>query len=610
MNHGPLHRFQQFSGVWTKVVLLAVLISGCTAAPSPTPFTAVPSATTAVPTAIPVTPTPEATAIPRDAIPVKVWLSSADQSTLLAPRPDIAFAADASSDNVIYVNENNRYQQIDGFGASMTDASAWLIYTQMPAAQRQDLMTKLFSRTDGIGISVMRIPMGASDFVTGQPYTYDDMPAGQADPHLAHFSIEHDRAYILPAIQDAFKINPDMKLIASPWSPPAWMKDSDRLGKGTLQSQYYSAWAQYFVKFIQAYQAENLPIYAVTLQNEPQFEPGTYPGMRLEAANEAMLVKSYLAPAFKAAGIDSRILIWDHNWDKWKYPLEVLNDAEARAVIDGSAFHCYAGNVAGQGIVHDAFPDKNLYFTECSGGTWIGGFAEGFKSDMKGLIVGATRNWARTVIKWNLALDTSHDPHSGGCATCDGLVTIDPAAGSGFTYNFDYYTIGQASKFVMPGAYRIASSSYTFYGFESTAFKNPDGSKVLIVSNTTSTAIPFVVRWGRRTLAYTLPAASAVTFTWNGAQENSTQPVAPADLTTVANPGQITVKWEFSPQALTYTLKRSTQPGGPYTVIATGILLPEYYDTQIKAETTYYYIVSAVNELGEGPDSTEARAQP
>ncbi len=543
---------------------------------------------------------------------MKVWLSLADQSTLLEAQPDLFFkpAAEVSSQNVIFVNENNQYQQMEGFGASMTDLSAWLIYTQMSEENRKAVMTSLFSPAEGIGVSALRIPMGASDFANGPHYTYDDMPAGQADPDLAHFSIEHDRAYIIPALQDALKINPDLTLIASPWSPPAWMKDSDLLVKGTLLPEYYSAWAQYFVKFIQAYEAESIPIYAITLQNEPYFEPGTYPGMRLEPAVEADLVKNYLGPAIKAAGLTTKILIWDHNWDEWKYPLEFYSDADAKAVADGAAFHCYAGSVIAQGIVHDAYPDEDIYFTECSGGTWVGGFAEGFKSDMRNLIVGATRNWARTVIKWNLALDPNHDPHSGGCATCDGLVTIDPAAESGFTYNFDYYTIGHASKFVRQEAYRIASSSFTFSKFESTAFQNPDGSKVLIVSNTSTNPVPFAVRWGEMAFDYQLSAGSAATFTWTGEQESTAPPTPPTDLNGVRNPGRITLKWEFSPLAATYTVKRSDQAGGPYEVIAIDINRTEFLDTDIADGGTYYYVVSAANAVGESADSVELRMLP
>lgn len=567
---------------------LAGFAVGCTAGPGPSP-------------------TPTALDLP---VPVKVWLTSADGSRLLEPQPDIAFGPEAGGERVIYVNENNRYQQMDGFGASMTDSSAWLIYTQMPEAQRTALMTRLFSRTEGIGISAMRIPMGASDFVNGPHYTYDDMPPGEADPDLENFSIEHDRAYIIPALRDALELNPDLILIASPWSPPAWMKTSDSLLRGTLQKQYYAAFAQYFVKFIQAYQAEGLPIHAITIQNEPYHEPHTYPGMRLEPADQAELVKNYFGPAFEAAGLDTRILVWDHNWDGWEYPVAVLDDPEAKAVLDGTAFHCYSGSVMAQGLVHDAHPDRDLYFTECSGGTWIPGFAAGFRSDMKNLVIGATRYWAKTVIKWNIALDASHNPHTGGCATCDGLVTIDPRSESGFTYNFDYYTIGHLSKFVLPGAYRIASSTFTYNGFESVAFMNPDGSKVLIVSNTGQKDVEFALRWGQRALTYTLPAETAATFTWEGTQADLALPARPTDLTALAAPGRITLKWEFSPLAATYTLKRSDAPGGPYTVIATGISLPEYFDTGVASGRSYYYVVSAANALGESPDSAEASAVP
>jgi glucosylceramidase len=537
-------------------------------------------------------------------------MTSADRSRLLEPQPDVYFGTEASGTRVIYVNEKDLYQEIDGFGASMTDSSAWLIYTQMPETQRTALMSRLFSRADGIGISVMRIPMGASDFVNGPPYTYDDMPPGQADPDLEHFSIEHDRAYIIPAIQDALRLNPDLKLMASPWSPPAWMKTSDSLHHGSLQRQYYAAFAQYFVKFVQAYEAEGLPIYAITIQNEPYYEPYNYPGMRLEPGDEAELVKSYLAPAFEAAGIDTKILIWDHNWDGWEYPIAVLDDPAAKALLDGSAFHCYAGVVIAQGLVHDAHPDKDIYFTECSGGTWIPGFAAGFESDMRNLVIGATRYWARTVIKWNLALDASHDPHTGGCSTCDGLVTIDPRSEAGFTYNFDYYSIGHASKFVLPGAHRIASSTFTYNRFESVAFLNPDGSKVLIVSNSGGEEVAFALRWGGHALGYTLPAGTAATFTWNGAQENPAPPAPPTDLTAKVEPGRIILKWEFSPLAVTYTVKRADQPGGPYTAVASGIARTEYFDSQAVPGRAYYYVVSAANEWGESADSTEIGAVP
>jgi O-glycosyl hydrolase len=585
-----------------KCLLLAALLSSCAH------NSATPPAPTTLPTAAQPSPVPSPTPLPE--ITVNVWLTTVDKAHLLEPQPALTFGTAAGDGKVINVNENHRYQQMDGFGASMTDSSAWLLWTQMPEQQRTAVMTALFSPTEGIGLSLTRIPMGASDFTNGAHYTYDDMPPGQADPELAHFSIEHDRAYIIPALQEALKINPSLKILASPWSPPAWMKDSDSLTFGKLKREYYGALAMYFVKFIQAYQAEGLPIYAITLQNEPYYEPYSYPGMHLEPADEAELVKNYFKPAFEAAGITARILVWDHNWDKYEYPLAVLDDPEAKAALDGTAFHCYSGSVLAQGIVHDAHPDKDIYFTECSGGTWIAGFEAGFRSDMKNLVIGSIRNWARTINKWNLILDTKHNPHSGGCGTCDGLVTMDLALESGFRPNFDYFSIGHLSKFVQPGAYRIASSLVESQGLESVAFINPDGSKVLIVANTGYTDRSFSVQWGSRVFSYTLPDGAAATFTWQEEQDLPAAPARPTALTTVGSAGRVVLKWEFSPLAETYTIKRAEQPGGPYTLIAQDIRIPEYFDSQVKPGVTYFYVVSALNAIGESPDSDESSALP
>jgi O-glycosyl hydrolase len=572
-----------------RIGLVAGFVAGCSPSPSPSPT-------------VPPTPTPQ------PPVTVKAWLTTTDQTKLLEPQTDFTFGSQATGNSDIYVDENNQYQQMDGFGAAMTDSSAWLIYTQMPEAQRKVVMSKLFSRTDGIGVSILRLPVGASDLIHGPAYTYDDMPAGQADPTLAHFSIDHDKAYIIPALKDALALNPQLKIIASHWSPPAWMKDSDDLGKGTLKPEYYGALAQYWVKIIKAYEAEGVPIYATTIQNEPHYEPGSYPGMRLEPADEATLVKSYLAPAFKTAGIDTRILVWDHNWDQPEYPLSVLGDPAAKDLVDGVAWHCYAGNFYAQGVVHDAYPDKNAYETECSGFV-NGGWADNFTNDMSDLVIGSTRYWAKTVIKWPFATNTTQGPNTGGCGTCIGFVTIDPAAAGGFTYTHDYYSIGQASKFVLPGAYRIASSPFLYHGLGTVAFKNPDGSKVLIVSNPGDYSISLVVHWGNRVFRYVLPSvSSAVTFTWSGEQDDGAAPAAPSNLTATIATGKNNLKWDFSPLAATYTIKRSEQPGGPYKVIASGIGLPEYFDTQITAGTAYYYVVSASNKVGDSPDSAEARA--
>lgn len=579
----------------TKIIILALLLTGCAGTPTPQTLKDEADSTPE--------PTPPAT--------VHVWLTASDQSQLLEPQSDLVFASDINEDGkVIYVNENHLYQQMDGFGASMTDSSAWLIYTQLNETQREAVMSALFSPTEGIGVSITRIPMGASDFVNGPAYTYDDMPPGQTDPQLAHFSIDHDRAYIIPSLQDALEINPDLKIMASPWSAPAWMKTSDELGHGSLLPEFYSVYAEYFVKFIQAYEAEGIPIHAITLQNEPHHEPYSYPGLRMEPEEAANFVKQHLGPAFEAAGIETKILIWDHNWDEYDYPIAVLDDPDAKKYIDGSAFHCYGGTVIAQGLVHDAHPDMDIYFTECSGGAWIPSFEEGLKRDIKDLVMGSTRNWAKTVIKWNLALDTSYGPHTGGCGNCFGFVTIDPETGTGFTTNWDYYSIGHLSKFVRNGAYRITSSSFQYEGLESVAFLNPDGSKALIVSNTSSTDKAFIVRWGGQAFSYSLPSGTLATFTWEGGQSTLAKPTRPTDLKIKTTATQLILNWEFSPLADSYMIKRADASSGPYTVIAEKIKIPEYFDVDVTTGNTYYYVVSAVNELGESSDSAEANATP
>lgn len=585
--------------IFSLFFLVSLLAACAPAAPAPTQIAATPTATAE----------PTATAIPD--VQVKAWLTTADQSQLLAPQPDLFFSAQpASGAKKIFVNEFNRYQTMDGFGAAMTDSSAWLLYTQLSAEQREKAMRALFSPTDGIGVSVIRVPMGASDFVNGDHYTYNDMPPGGTDPELVHFSIEHDLAYIVPAIRDALKLNPQLKIMVSPWSAPAWMKDSGQLGYGKLLPQHYPAYAQYFVKFIQAYKEQGIPVYAVTIQNEPHHEPHSYPGLRMEPAEMADFVKNHLGPAFQSASLETKILVWDHNWDEPDYPIEILDDPDAKAFIAGSAFHCYKGTVMAQGLVHAAHPDRDLYFTECSGGAWIPNFGEGFKRDMKDLLIGSPRYWAKTVLKWNLALDVKSGPHTGGCGNCYGFLQIDPALPDGFTPMYEYYAFGHASKFVAPEAYRIASTSHPYDGMESVAYLNPDGSKVLILANTRATEKEFAVYWGDLSFSYTLPGGAAATFTWSDAPLAARPPAPPTELSVKALAGKAVLTWEFSPTAETYTVKRAEVPGGPYTVIAEGIPLPEYFDASVQPGVSYSYVVSAVNGRGQGADSKEASLLP
>lgn len=443
----------------------------------------------------------------------EAWVTTGDQARLLAREPDARITTgDPSGVPRLDVDEATTYQEIVGFGASITDASAWLIQKRLPAAQREALLQELFGRNPGIGLSFARLTIGASDFSRAH-YSFDDMPAGQTDPSLERFSIEPNRADVLPVVRRALAINRQLAVMASPWSAPGWMKTTGSLIKGTLRPEAYPAFAEYFRRYIQAYEAEGVPIFAITVQNEPHFEPENYPGMRLTPAQRADFLRNHIGPLFARSGMRTQILDWDHNWDAPDSPLEVLADAGARKYVSGVAWHCYAGDVSAQTAVHDAHPDKDAYFTECSGGQWAPNWSDNLKWLTSTLIIGATRGWAKGVLLWNLALDESHGPHLGGCGDCRGVVTIDSATGS-VTRNVEYYALAHASRFVRRGARRIASTT-GIEGLANVAFRNnDDGSKVLLVVNMASTDRAFAVRTAGRSFRFTLPAGAVVTFVW------------------------------------------------------------------------------------------------
>jgi glucosylceramidase len=452
---------------------------------------------------------------------VSVWLTTSDRAQLLAPQPSLSFAPDSGAQPVtVDVNEATRYQTMDGFGASLSDASAWLIWNRMSASQRATLLDRLFSPSSGIGLSVLRQPMGGSDFSLVH-YSYDDTCC-----NLSDFSIGYETAYIVPLLRQIRGVNPDLLIMGSPWSPPGWMKTSGSMIGGSLLPAHYPTLAAYFVRWIQAYQAQGLPIYAVTPQNEPQFTPGDYPGMLMSAGEQATFIKSHLGPALRNAGLGTKIITFDHNWDIAGYATTVLNDPAAKSFAAGSGFHCYGGAMSAQSAVHDAHPDRDIWHTECSDGTWIGGgsFAALFDRDMREMVIGVVRNWAKGTTKWNLALDTANGPHRGGCSTCFGTVTVDQASGA-VTYNAEYYALGHASKFVRRGARRIASNTFAG-GIENVAFLNPDGGKVLVAYNAGTAATAFRVRWGGQSFRYTLPGRAAATFTWSNAGGGGISPTA------------------------------------------------------------------------------------
>ncbi len=442
---------------------------------------------------------------------VQLWVTTADQSKLLSREPDLALTAEASAPAVITIDPERRYQEIVGFGAALTDASAWLIRNRMSAQQREALLAELFGPAPGLGLSFTRLTIGASDFSTTD-YSFDDRPKGERDPELAHFSIEPNRADVLPTVKRILAINPELKVMASPWSAPGWMKTSDSMIEGSLAPEAYPAFAQYLGRYVDAYAAEGVPIYALTIQNEPHYVPKDYPGMLVKPQARAELIGKYLGPLLAEHHAATRILDWDHNWDEPESPLAVLADPKASHYVAGVAWHCYAGDVSAQGRVHDAYPDKETWFTECSGGEWAPVWGDTLTWMARNLIIGSTRQWAKGVLLWNLALDENRGPHLGGCGTCRGVVTIDSKTGA-VSRNVEYYVLAHASRFVRPGAVRI-DSGQPVDGLDNVAFRNADGSLVLIAVNAGTAPRPFAVRQGGRAFTYVLPAGTLATFVW------------------------------------------------------------------------------------------------
>jgi glucosylceramidase len=415
-------------------------------------------------------------------------------------------------ETIVTIDPSITYQEIEGFGASLTDSSAWLIQNKLSPAARSNLLVHLFCPTNGAGLNFLRQPIGSSDFRL-QDYTYDDMPFGQTDYGLTNFSIAYDEAYIIPLLQKIATLNTNLKIMASSWSPPAWMKNGGDLYSGTLKTNAYGAYAAYLRKFIHAYTAHGLPIHSLTLQNEPLYEPNTYAGSYMAASNQIELIKR-VGSDFATNAIATKILVYDHNWDQFNYPITVLNDAGAAAYAAGSAFHGYAGDISVQSLVRDAHPTKDIYFTECSSGSWSGSFSNSLLWDAQTLIIGSLRHWSKTVIKWNLALDQNGGPKiAGGCSTCRGLVTINTNT-SVITTNSEYYALGHASRFLRLGARRIEASETAIGGPYTVAFVNPDTSMVAIACNPNTSSRDFTFRWSGQSFTYTLPAKSVATFTW------------------------------------------------------------------------------------------------
>ena len=440
---------------------------------------------------------------------VSLYLTSPDRSALLALQPPIAFTPVAASTQTITVTPTKTYQTIDGFGFALTGGSAQLI-EHMDPARRDALLHNLFTNQgDGIGVSYLRLTIGSSD-MNASVYSYDDLAPNTTDPTLAHFSLEPDKADVLPVLHQILAIDPKIKTLASPWSAPLWMKTNGAAKGGVLEPKYFAAYAAYLTKYIEGMKAEGIPIDTLTIQNEPLNENNT-PSMLMLSPEQDVFIKDNLGPDFRRAGIKTGIVLYDHNLDHPLYPLSILQDPAAAQYVAGSGFHLYGGTVDAMTEVHNAFPAKNVYFTEQMVTDRDPNGPLNLSHPVAHVVIGATRNWAKVVLLWNLAADPNNGPHTpnGGCPVCTGAITID---GDTVTRNVAYYTIAQFSKFVPPGSVRIDSN--TLDTLPNVAFRTPDGKKVLVVSNITDTPQTFDVRTGPKSFTSTLPPGNVGTYVW------------------------------------------------------------------------------------------------
>jgi glucosylceramidase len=436
----------------------------------------------------------------------QLWLTDPDHSILFKQQDqDLKQVNTLKSVPTITIDKSKSYQQIDGFGFALTGGSAGLI-NKMSADKQADLLKELFGTDkNNIAVSYLRISIGSSD-LDDHVFSYDDLQAGETDAELKKFSLNTDEQALIPVLKKILAINPHIKILASPWSPPAWMKTNDSTKGGHLKTEYYHTYSQYLIKYIKGMTANGIPIDAITIQNEP-LNPKNNPSMVMEASEQGDFIKNNLGPEFKADNIKTKIILYDHNADRPDYPISILNDPQASQYVDGSAFHLYGGKIDALSEVHNAHPDKNLYFTE----EWVGApgnLKENMRFHIRDLIIGAPRNWSRNVIEWNLAADPNQDPHTpGGCSECLGAVTIN---GDNVTRNSAYYIIAHASKFVKPGSHRIESNYIK--ELPNVAFLTPAGKTILIVYNDSDSTQTFNIKLNNKQVSTVLNPGSAGTY--------------------------------------------------------------------------------------------------
>lgn len=464
---------------------------------------------------------------------ITVYQTTPDLLEALSQCETLHFSRRIAGDStlpIIRVDDGKSFQTMDGFGASLTDAAAWLFATKLTREQTDTAFKMLFSRADGIALSFLRQPLGSSDLAVSF-YSFDDLcqqsatacttPAGVGDPKLAHFSLRHDEAYILPLLKKALALNPAIKVMLTPWSPPGWMKsngsmlgtEADGKTPSTLRPEDYTAYAHYLVKAVEGYEAAGVPVYALSVVNEPLYAPPTYSGMRMTAEEQIAFLDKALGPALAAARLTTKVMVYDHNWDHPEYPETVLRDPTAYALAAGIAWHHYGGDPAAMTRLHEEFPQKGEWVTESSGGTWQKG---NILAQEAGELIASVRNWAKSYVLWAVATDQDHGPHVGGCDSCRGLLTLDlnSPERDRIKPEPDYYVLGQATRFLFPGAVRIGSDEPAMTGLKDVAFRNPGGEVVLYILNASATGEKFRIGFHGKAVATIMPAGSVATFIW------------------------------------------------------------------------------------------------
>ncbi|MDD4032185.1 MAG: glycoside hydrolase family 30 beta sandwich domain-containing protein [Bacteroidales bacterium] len=466
---------------------------------------------------------------------IEAWITNPDRSSVFEKvSQKFEFTDKTDKGTPIVVDDKQIFQTIDGFGFALTGGSAEHLM-KMSAEARSAILHELFA-TDGnnMGISYLRLSIGASD-LNSFVFSYDDLPEGETDFALEKFDLAQDKKDVIPVMKEILAIQPDILILGSPWSAPTWMKTNGKVKGGALKPECYEVYAKYFVKYIQAMKKEGITIDAITVQNEP-LNSGNTPSLQMLPQEQNDFIKKYVGPAFKAAGLKTKIILFDHNLDRIDHPLTALRDPETSRYVDGSAFHHYAGDFSAMNALHYARPDKNLYFTEQMITETPGKPFINIAASVKRLIIGATRNWSRNVILWNLAADALNDPHTnnGGCSMCQGAITIE---GDKVARNLAYYTVAHASKFVRPGSVRIFSTSQTDPSvilsndeekagalrvwvtetsdvLPNVAYKTPDGKIVLIVVNDTAVTNSFKIQYNGQYATIPLKPGAVGTFVW------------------------------------------------------------------------------------------------